>query len=265
MNAAGRYASTDTGAGGSTRIIVLPDAAVLAETVAARLVMAVLDAQADHGSAAVVLTGGTIAAKVYATVRDSGLRNAVDWSRVDFWWGDERFLPAGHPDRNETQARAAFLDALPVDPARLHPMPWSDGVDGADADAAAARYAALLAAAAGADPSGLPRFDVLLLGVGEDGHIASIFPDHPLHTPTSTVSAVTGSPKPPPVRLTLSLPAINTAREIWLVAAGAGKAQAVGAALAGAAPLLVPAAGAAATGHTLWLLDRAAAAEALAG
>ena len=284
MSAARRGASTGTGVGGATRIIVLPDPAVLAEAVAARLVGAMLDAQADHGSAAVVLTGGTIAAKVYTTLREGGLRNAVDWSMVDFWWGDERFLPAGHPDRNATQARAALLDALPLDPARVHPMPASDGLDGADANAAAARYAALLAAAgsgatatakgatatasgaagagnrASTGPLGLPRFDVLLLGVGEDGHIASIFPNHPLLSPTSTVSAVTGSPKPPPVRLTLTLPTINTAREIWLVAAGAAKAEAVNAALAGADPLLVPSAGATAAERTLWLLDRAAAA-----
>ena len=102
---------------------------------------------------------------------------------------------------------------------------------------------------------------MLLLGLGEDGHVASVFPEHPVAYETRPVSAVRGSPKPPPVRLTLTLPAINTAEEVWLVAAGAAKAQAVGMALAGAGPVQLPAAGVHGVSRTLWLLDRAAAAE----
>jgi 6-phosphogluconolactonase len=185
----------------------------------------------------------------------------VEWSRVDFWWGDERFLPAGHPDRNETQARAALLDALPVNPDRVHPMPPSDGPDGDDPEAAAARYAANLAAAARPGTALLPHFDVVLLGVGEDGHVASVFPEHPVAYETRPVSAVRGSPKPPPVRITLTLPTINTAEEVWLIAAGAEKSSAVGMALTGAGPVQVPAAGVRGVDNTLWLLDRAAAHE----
>src|SRR3954468_23271931 len=161
-----------------TLVIVVPDAEVLASSVAAPLVVTIIDAQAEHGRAHGVLTGGRIAAKVLRTVGELPATGAIDWRRVDLWWGDERFLPAGDPDRNETQAREALLDALPLDPARVHAMPPSDGPDGDDAEAAAKRYARELAAAApaGAD---LPRFDVLMLGVGEDGHVASIFPDHP--------------------------------------------------------------------------------------
>ncbi|HEX7744136.1 MAG TPA: 6-phosphogluconolactonase, partial [Micromonosporaceae bacterium] len=95
---------------------------------------------------------------------------------------------------------------------------------------------------------------------GEDGHVASVFPEHPAAYERRPVTAVRGSPKPPPVRLTLTLPAINTAEEVWLVAAGADKAQAVSMALAGAGPVQVPAAGVAGVDRTLWLLDRAAAA-----
>ena len=244
-----------------SKVVVYAESKVLAQAAAARLIVRLADAQAARGEATVVLTGGGIAAEVYAAVRDSPARDAVDWSRVDFWWGDERFLPAGHPDRNETQARAALLDALPVGGARIHPMPPSDGPDGEDAEAAAARYAQMLAAAAGPGHAPLPHFDVLLLGVGEDGHVASVFPEHPVAYETRPVSAVRGSPKPPPVRITLTLPALNTAEEAWLIAAGAAKASAVGMALAGAGPVQVPVAGVHGTELTLWLLDRAAAHE----
>ncbi|WP_329102137.1 6-phosphogluconolactonase [Micromonospora sp. NBC_01699] len=244
-----------------TAVEVHADPAVLAQVVAARLVVKLIDAQADRGAAGVVLTGGRIAAAVFLAVRDLPARDAVDWSRVDVWWGDERFLPSGHPERNETQARAALLDTLPLDPHRVHPMPPSDGPDGPDPEAAAARYAETLAAAARPGTASLPHFDVLMLGVGEDGHVASVFPEHPVGYETRPVSAVRGSPKPPPIRITLTLPAINTAEEVWLVAGGADKARAVGMALAGAGPLQLPAAGVHGVERTRWLLDRAAATE----
>jgi 6-phosphogluconolactonase len=247
---------------GEASVVVHADPDVLAHAAAARLAVRLLDAQSERGSATVVLTGGGIAAKTYEALREAPTREAVDWSRVDFWWGDERFLPRDHPDRNETQARAALLDALPVDPSRVHPMPPSDGPDGNDPEAAAARYAEELAAAARPGTARLPHFDVVLLGIGEDGHVASVFPEHPVVYETRPVAAVRGSPKPPPTRITLTLPAINTAEEAWLIAAGAGKASAVGMALAGGGgPVQVPAAGVRAVERTFWLLDRAAAAE----
>jgi 6-phosphogluconolactonase len=242
-----------------TTLVVHADPDLLAQAVAARLVVKMIDAQAERGEASVVLTGGRIAAAVYRAVGALPARDAVDWSRVDVWWGDERFLPAGHPDRNETQARAALLDHLPLTPARVHPMPASDGPDGADPEAAAARYAETLLAAA--RPAALPRFDVLMLGVGEDGHIASIFPAHPVGYDTRAAAAVRESPKPPPVRITLTRPTINSAEEVWLVAAGADKSAAVQMALAGAEPVQLPAAGVHGVGATRWLLDRAAAAD----
>ncbi|MGN9808553.1 6-phosphogluconolactonase [Micromonospora sp. BQ11] len=242
-------------------VAVHADADLLAQAVAARLLVKLLDAQAERGQASVVLTGGRIAAAVYRAVAALPARDAVDWSRVDVWWGDERFLPAGDPERNETQARAALLDAVPLDPARIHAMPASDGPAGNDPEEAAARYAAELAGAARPGTALLPHFDVLMLGVGEDGHVASVFPEHPVHYESRPVSAVRGSPKPPPVRTTLTLPAINTAEEVWLVASGADKSRAVGMALAGAGAVQLPAAGAQGTSRTLWLLDRAAAAD----
>ena len=240
-----------------TSVVVHPEPAMVAQAAAARLIVRVVDAQAERGWASIVLTGGRIAAAIYSAVRDSPARDAIDWRHLDVWWGDERFLPAGHPDRNDTQARAALLDAVPLDPARVHPMPFASDQD--DPEAAAARYAEELALAARPGTARLPHFDVLLLSVGEDGHVASVFPEHPAAYETRPVTAVRGAPKPPPVRLSLTLPAINSAEEIWLMAVGSEKARAVAMALTGAGPVQLPAAGVHGVERTLWMLDRAAA------
>jgi 6-phosphogluconolactonase len=240
-------------------VIVHADAQLLAEAAAARLIVKLIDAQAARGQASVVLTGGRVAAAVYRAIAANPARDAVAWKHVDIWWGDERFLPAGDPERNETQARQALLDALPLDPDHVHAMPPSDGPDGADPELAARWYAGELARAAKPGSAELPHFDVLLLGIGEDGHVASVFPEHPVAYETRPVSAVRGSPKPPPTRITLTLPAINSAEEVWVIAAGMDKAKAVGMALAGAGPVLLPAAGVSGVERTVWLLDRAAA------
>src|SRR4029453_2452407 len=145
-----------------------------------------------------------------------------------------------------------LLDALPLDPARVHPMPPSDGPDGADPEAGAAPYAGEVVALARPGDGALPHFDVLLLGVGEDGHVASVFPEHPVAYETRPVSAVRGSPKPPPVRITLALHAINTAEEVWLMATGPEKAKAARIALSGAGPIQVPAAGVRGVERTVW-------------
>ena len=202
-------------------VVVHRDAVLLARAVAARLVTALVDAQAARGHASVVLTGGGIGTATLRELAASPARDAVDWEALDVWWGDERFLPSGHPERNETQAREALLDAVDVNPARVHPMGASDGPDGDDVDSAAERYAEALSSAARPEDHGpVPTFDVLLLGVGGDGHIASLFPETPALYDERLVVPVRGAPKPPPTRLSLSLPAINAAREVWVIAAG---------------------------------------------
>lgn len=241
-------------------VVTHHDADLLARAVAARMVTALVDAQAARGNASVVLTGGGIGTAVLRTLRDSPARDAVDWRRLDVWWGDERFLPAGDAERNETQSRDALLDAVGCPTDRLHPMPAADGPDGDDPEAAAARYAAALRRAARPeDHADVPAFDVLLLGVGADGHVASLFPEAPAVHDERPVVAVRGAPKPPPTRLTLTFPAITAAREVWVVAAGEEKAAAARLALSGAGRVQVPAAGAVGRQRTLWLLDRAAA------
>lgn len=245
------------------QVVVHRDGDVLAAAAAARLITAIVDAQATRGTASVVLTGGRTGVGVLDQVRRSPARDAVDWANVDFFWGDERFLPAGDPERNETQAREALLDHVGVDPARVHAMAPSDGRLGDDADAAAAHYAELLATMSGPTAEfPVPCFDVLLLGVGEEGHTASLFPDTPgVRETRRPVVGVHDCPKPPPTRISLTLPAIRSAAEVWLMTTGSAKAGPVAAALGGAAPTDIPAAGAVGLERTLWLLDPTAAAD----
>jgi 6-phosphogluconolactonase len=239
-------------------VVVSHDKEVLAASTAARLLTRLVDAQHERGSASVVLTGGGVGIRLLELLRESPALHAVDWSRTDVWWGDERFVPADDPERNELQARRALLDALDLDPARVHPMGALGGPDGDDPEAAAERCAAELAAAAPHDDT-VPAFDVLLLGMGPEGHTASIFPESPATHDERTVVAVHGCPKPPPTRISMGFAALCSAREVWLVVAGAEKAPMVATALSGAGRLQVPAAGAVGRRQTLWLLDEQAA------
>ncbi|MGX1912818.1 6-phosphogluconolactonase [Streptomyces phaeochromogenes] len=245
------------------QLVVHRDKELMAQAAAARLITKVVDAQASRGYASVVLTGGRNGNGLLAALAAAPARDAIDWGRLELWWGDERFLPEGDPERNATQAREALLDSVPLDPKRVHVMPASDGPYGKDADAAAEAYAAELAEAAGPENHGpVPSFDVLMLGVGPDTHVASLFPELPAVRETErTVVGVHGAPKPPPTRVTLTLPAIRAAREVWLLAAGEDKAQAAAIALSGAGEIQAPAAGAYGRRRTLWLLDSAAASQ----
>jgi 6-phosphogluconolactonase len=237
-----------------TTVVVHRDPEALADAVAARLATALIEAQSHRGAASVVLTGGGIGIATLAALRQTPARKAIDWRQVDVWWGDERFVPADSDDRNDKQAREALLDSLDLDPARVHPMGHLGGEDGDDVDAAAARYAGALTAS-----GGVPAFDVLLLGIGPEGHTASIFPESPAAHDERPVLGVHGCPKPPPTRISMGFSALCAAREVWLVVAGEEKAQAVALALSGAGRVQVPAAGAVGRQQTLWLLDEGAA------
>jgi 6-phosphogluconolactonase len=246
-------------------VFVYASGDLLASAAAARTVTRLADAIAAQGHAHLVLTGGGIGTKVLAAIAAAPARDAVDWRLVDFWWGDERFEVTGDPERNETGARAALLDKLGVDQARVHAVPGPDGPDGDDVDAAAARYAAELATAARQAGDGgngaVPAFDVLMLGIGPEGHVASIFPEAPAAYATGSVVAVRNSPKPPPTRISLTFSAIQAAREVWVLASGAEKADAVAEALSGVSQDKLPAAGARGRDRTLFLLDQEAAAK----
>jgi 6-phosphogluconolactonase len=209
-----------------------------------------------------VVTAGGILERVIGALGESPARDSIDWSRVAVWWGDERYVPSDSADRNDTALMRADLEALPLDPRNIHRMPASDGAYGADADAAAGAYASELAAAvpAGQGDDDVPHFDVILLGVGPDGHCASLFPEHPgVYELDRSVIAVHNSPKPPPTRLSLTFRSLDAANEVWFIAAGTGKADAVMMALSGAGRVQVPAAGPRGRYRTLWLTDRDAA------
>jgi len=240
-------------------VVVHRDKQLLADAAAARLVTAIVDAQSSRGQADIVLTGGSMGSALLVSLGRSSARDAIDWRLLNVWWGDERFLPAGDPDRNETRSRRALLDTVPLDPARVHAMPASDGAYGLDVDKAAAHYAEELAAAA---PRGhdVPDFDVLMLGVGPDAHVASLFPEHPaLHERDVSAIGVRGAPKPPPLRVSMTFPSLCAARDVWFLVSGADKAGAVGLVLSGAGQLQAPAAGVTGIRSTTWLLDRDAA------
>lgn len=228
----------------------------LVSTAARRFVDLVTAAQRDRGVASVVLTGGSNGIAILAELAaDSG---SIDWSRVDIYWGDDRFVPADDSERNYGQAVGALLNSVPVDPDRVHPMAPSDGPLGDDIDAAAADYAAVLAANSADGVA--PDFDLHLLGMGGEGHINSLFPHTAATAETvKSVVAVEDSPKPPPRRITLTLPVVNRSRAVWFLVAGADKAEAVAAAHAGADPADWPCAGAHGTEETIWFLDDGAA------
>jgi 6-phosphogluconolactonase len=236
---------------------VFADSEALVDAAGGRLVENIKTAVAARGRALIVLTGGGNGIGLLQYLGRH--RQLIDWSKVHLFWGDERYVPEDDDERNDKQARAALLDHINIPSSHVHTMPASDGEFGSDLAAAALAYEQLLAANAD-DGQPVPNFDVHLLGMGPEGHINSLFPDTPaVRETTHMVVAVEDSPKPPPQRITLTLPAIQRSREVWLLVSGAGKADAAAEAIGGASPVSVPAAGAIGLQTTLWLLDEQAA------
>jgi 6-phosphogluconolactonase len=192
----------------------------LAETLAALLERESREALAARGRFSLALTGGSVAEAFFPRLA----RVRLDWSRTEVFWGDERAVPPSHPDSNYGRARALWFDPAGVPPERLHRM---EG-DSADLAAAAEAYADLLVRRLGTPA----RLDLALLGVGPDGHVCSLFPGHPLlGAERRWVAAVEDAPKPPPRRLTLTLPTLCAARLVVIAAMGAAKAPVLRAAL----------------------------------
>lgn len=243
----------------NAQVVVHDDAPALAGDVATRLLSRIAEAQGRGEVPHIGLTGGTIADKIHREVARRAPDSSVDWSRVVIWWGDERFVESSSEDRNARQARSALLDHLPLDPANIHEVPASDEV--ASVEESAAAYSAAMRS------QGAGFFEVLMLGVGPDGHIASLFPGHPdAEVPDHIAIAVHDSPKPPPLRVSLTFEAMDRAKAVWFLVSGAEKAAAVAAAVtvpasAGGDRREIPARGVVGTEETLWLLDAPAASE----
>ncbi|OCG75634.1 6-phosphogluconolactonase [Microbacterium sediminis] len=243
----------------ATRCVVEPDKPSLADAVATRFVGKLVQLTQSQQAVHISLTGGSMGAAVLERAAAHPGVGMVDWSRTHFWWSDERFVPRDDAERNALQARQAMLDRLEIPAENIH-EPAAAG-EGVTLDEAADAYAAELARY-GTDQRPWPQFDICFLGVGPDGHIASLFPDRgEVRISDRAVLAVRDSPKPPPERITFTRPVINSSVRVWMVVAGGDKAPALGLVLAGASYLSVPAAGAHGTARTVIFVDDDAAAE----
>ena len=230
---------------GPSRLIVLTGG---------RLLTAVLDAVAARGEAHVALTGGSMGSAVVAALADHPAADAVDWSLVHFWWGDERFLPAGDPDRNDTQNDDAGLRSLTGDSQLVHRIAGPDEVD--SAQESARLYEEELRT------HGNGTFDIVLLGVGPDGHVASLFPGHPQQQAGDSIAvAIHGSPKPPPTRISLTAECLSRSRQVWFIVAGQDKADAVAKGVVGVTAAQSSTGLVRGQERTLWLVDEAAASQ----
>ena len=226
-----------------------------AEAVAARAADVLAGLLDGLPTATVCLAGGSTPERLYRLLAQPPYRERIAWERLEFFWGDERFVPLEHPDSNAGMARRALLDHVPARAERVHPIPTA----APDAETAARDYETLLR---GRFPGPGPRFDVLLLGLGADGHVASLFPGSPaLEEASRWVVSTRPGLAPLVERVTLTLPALNAARNVVFLAAGAGKRRAVTQALSGRPPLMPGAQVRPADGQTLWLVDKEAAPE----
>lgn len=198
-------------------VVVLADPAEVAAVVAERFLDRIAEAQARGEVPQVALTGGTVARLVHLAIAAHPSAARVDWDRIVFWWGDERFVAAGDPERNEVQARADLLDAVRA--TRVHPV--ADAGSVTDVAGAAAAYGDLLRA------EGSGEFDLVMLGMGPDGHVASLFPGFAQLDVDDTIAVpVRDSPKPPPERVSLTFAALNRSRAVWFLVTGSEKADA---------------------------------------
>jgi 6-phosphogluconolactonase len=224
-------------------LVVVPDARALARRAAERIVELTRAAVKGQGACSVALAGGSTPRATYEVLATSALAAALPWGAISWYFGDERAVPPDHPESNYRAARETLFADRPALLERVHRMP----ADASDLETAAREYGAALP-----DP-----LDLVLLGVGEDGHTASLFPGLPqLAERVARVVVVTG-PKPPNPRLSIAPPVIEQAREVLVLASGAGKAAAVARALEGPIdPGAVPAQLARAR---TWIVDRDAA------
>lgn len=237
-------------------MVVVPDADALAQAAAHRFVEIAREEIARHGRFTVALSGGSTPRALYRLLAQEP--EAIDWARVHVFWGDERTVPPDHEQSNYRMAREALLDHVPIPRDQIHRIEAER-----DPAEAAARYAATLADVFGLEPGAMPVFDLVLLGVGTDGHTASLFPGTRAVQVQDTPVVENEVPQLNTVRITLTVPVITQAANILVLAAGADKAPAIRRALeAPYAPEQTPAQVIrSARGNVVWLLDAEAASQ----
>jgi len=236
-------------------IAVYPDILTLSQQAAQYIVHLAKESFVTRGRFSIALSGGTTPRVLYGLLGSEAYRSQIDWSKVDIFWSDERCVPSTSPESNYVMAQEVLLSHVPLSPEQVHRMP----ADQPDHDAASQAYTREMQQVFGTD--GIPHFDLIQLGMGPEGHTASLFPHQPaLHEQQRLVMFV-NVPKPPPLRLTFTPPTLNAARHVLFLVAGAEKAEAVQAALAGdyqpeeyPAQIVRPA-----HGDVVWMLDEAAA------
>lgn len=245
--------SNGAGAGrGEVRIV--PDAEALAGAAAELFARVTGAAAATRARATVALSGGSTPRRMGELLAEPPLRDRVPWDRMVVFWGDERWVPESSPESNAGVARRTFLDRVPIRPDRVHPFPTEEG----DPAAAARAYERTLREVFGAP---VPRFDLVLLGMGDDGHTASLFPGTAALGERSALAVANPVPKLDATRLTLTVPVLNRGREVVVLVGGEAKAETLAAVLEGPErtdelpiQLVRPE-----SGHLIWLVDSAAA------
>jgi 6-phosphogluconolactonase len=257
---------------GGAEIVVLDDAPAVAREAARRTIAALATAVSERHVAHIALTGGSTAGPLYRELADPQNHAALDWSRVHLWWGDERFVPSDHPDSNAGLAYAQLLGggeegaaALPIDPANVHPVPVEEALSDDDpVELAAQRYAEELTRHILLARGGVPRFDVLLSGLGPDGHVLSIFPGSAALADDAPIALAIPAPEhvePHIARITLSAKSIVDAGTVLVMATGEGKADIVASVLGSGRDVSRWPAQLTLARNAAWLLDRAAAAQ----
>ena len=240
------------------QVLVYEDVGELYRVAASRFVEAVDQAVAIRGQFTVALAGGSTPRGMYARLAESPWRERVPWSAVQVFWGDERCVPPDHPDSNYRMAYEALLSRVPLPAANIHRMAGE-----LDPEKAAEAYSATLREVFGLSGEAVPRFDLVLLGLGSDGHTASLFPGTAALAETQRWVVANFVPRLGAYRLTLTFPVLNAARQVMFLVTGSGKAEVVARVLEGPRRVMeLPAQAVAPTdGQLVWLLDRAAAAQ----
>lgn len=240
-------------------VTVVADGSALARAAAERFAEAVEDAVAARGVALVALSGGSTPKQMGRLLAEEPYRSRVPWDCIHVFWGDERWVPLGSPESNAGEAKRGFLDRVPIPPENVHP--WN--TEAASAEAAAAAYEAAIRETFN-QPSGIPRFDLVLLGMGDDGHTASLFPNTDALNANGPLAVANFVPKLDTERLTLTAPVLNAGRQILFLAGGPGKADTLAMVLEGPEnPTELPAQSIRASepdGELSWLVDDDAAA-----